>query len=145
MLSSYDRERLVSGSKLRLKELGNVEIVEGLGEGDDSGHAGGPESPGRPKGPGSPEGPGYPLVTARYIGDDRGILKEGAVIVHWIPVDGAVAGKIRMPDGKVSQGLFEPLVAKALGEEPGVVQLERFGFANLTFRDGIVSGAYLHY
>jgi glutamyl-tRNA synthetase len=65
--------------------------------------------------------------TFRYIGNDISILKDGARIIHWVGPD-AVKARAHMPDGRVIEGLVEPLARDSIGR---VVQFERFGFVRL--------------
>jgi glutamyl-tRNA synthetase len=64
---------------------------------------------------------------ATYIGDDLGILKSGAPIIHWTTPEG-VATVVHRPDGSEDRGLTEPT---ALELHDWFVQFERYGFARL--------------
>jgi glutamyl-tRNA synthetase len=62
-----------------------------------------------------------------YIGDDLGIVKEGAPIVHWTTPEG-VNALVRNPDGTEEEGVVEPM---ALELDSQFVQFERYGFGRL--------------
>jgi len=78
--------------------------------------------------------------TARYVGDDLSVLKQGAKIVHWAPVDG-METSVLMPDGRTLKGTSEP----GLGSQDGkVVQLERFGFVRIEADGDSIRGFFAH-
>jgi len=63
--------------------------------------------------------------SAKYAGNDLGVLKEGVQIVHWVP-DGSPPAEVLMQDGTVKSGFAEEGIRDSLGK---VVQLERFAYA----------------
>ncbi|MDI6917133.1 MAG: glutamate--tRNA ligase [Thermoplasmatales archaeon] len=65
--------------------------------------------------------------TAKYIGQDISILKEGAGIIHWVSKKG-IKTKVFFPDGSVKEGIAEEGLKKEIGS---VVQFERFGFVRI--------------
>ena len=62
-----------------------------------------------------------------YVGDDLGIIKEGAPIVHWTTPEG-VPTVVRHPDGAEETGVTEPMVLDLDGQ---FVQFERVGFGRI--------------
>jgi glutamyl-tRNA synthetase len=62
-----------------------------------------------------------------YVGDDLGIVKEGAPIVHWTTPEG-VRAEVRHPDGALDTGVVEPMALELDGE---FVQFERYGFCRI--------------
>ncbi|MEM2924336.1 MAG: glutamate--tRNA ligase [Methanocellales archaeon] len=96
-ISELDYNSLAIKQKLRLKDLYNIEI-ESL----------------------------KPLV-ARYIGNDLNLVKQGAMIIHWVPVDG-IKVKVIAPDG-IYEGIGERNI---LNEKvDSIVQFERFAFCRI--------------
>ncbi len=77
---------------------------------------------------------------AKYIGNDLAIVKAGAKIIHWAPVDG-IRTNVRLPDGELLQGIAEPLLDN---EDGKVVQFERFGFTRVERAHGEMIGYYSH-
>ncbi|MGQ0536175.1 MAG: glutamate--tRNA ligase, partial [Methanobacteriota archaeon] len=66
---------------------------------------------------------------ASYAGNDLGVVRQGAPILHWVPAAHAVPCTVVGVDGTASEGVVEDAV---LRERPGaVVQFERVGFARL--------------
>jgi glutamyl-tRNA synthetase len=55
--------------------------------------------------------------------------KSKAMIVQWVPVNGAIHAEVVMPDNTVTTGFIEPSASNLKVDD--VVQLERFGFARL--------------
>jgi len=108
LITSEDYAQLSNGTKVRLKDLCNIEY---LGDGH-----------------------------AKYIGNDLSIIKSGAKIIHWVPIDG-IKTKVRLPDGDVISGISEPLV---LNEHDKVVQFERFGFTRVEKTDNEITAYYSH-
>ena len=96
-----DLESLTSGSKVRLKDLGNIELTS-----IDIEHG----------------------SYGRYIGNDLKILKEGAKIIHWVSKTDNYPTKVYLPDGKIKHGFSEKATVLALKTS---VQFERFGFVHL--------------
>jgi len=101
-LDREDGEELEEGDLIRLMNAVNVEIVE-VGDG---------------------------VVQGRYHSEDyRTARREGARIVHWVPVDQAIPCEVLRPDGSVDRGYVEANVER---EEPGrTVQFERLYFARI--------------
>jgi glutamyl-tRNA synthetase len=64
---------------------------------------------------------------AKYIGNDLGILKEGARIIHWAALD-AVPAEIQLESGDWKRGVAEKGARDAVGR---LVQFERFGYVRL--------------
>jgi len=64
---------------------------------------------------------------ARYIGNDLGILKQGAKIIHWSSLEG-VPTEVQLESGDWRRGIAEPGAKSEVGE---VIQFERFGFVRL--------------
>ncbi len=77
---------------------------------------------------------------ADYIGDDLSILKEGAIIIHWVGKD-SIPTKLYMPDGSVREGLSERIFEKDLGK---VVQFERLGFVRVEKKENEYRAYFLH-
>ena len=77
---------------------------------------------------------------AHYAGNDLSILKEGARIVHWAPVDGPIA-RVIMPDGKSREGISEPVPDL---ERERVIQFERFGFCRLESTSPDIEAVFAH-
>jgi len=80
---------------------------------------------------------------ARFIGNDLGILKEGAKIIHWVALDG-VPAELQLESGGWKQGVAEQGAKNELGK---LVQFERFGFVRLDRWDegpGRLVGYYAH-
>jgi glutamyl-tRNA synthetase len=80
---------------------------------------------------------------ARYIGDDLGILKEGAKIIHWVPLDG-VPAEVQLESGEWKCGVAERGAKDEVGR---LVQFERFGFVRLDRWDSYgekLVGYYAH-
>ncbi len=77
---------------------------------------------------------------AEYAGNDLSVIKEGVKIIHWCPVN-SVEITVKMPDGKIYNGLAEPLVTESVGE---IVQFERFGFTTLYEENGKIVGYFAH-
>lgn len=97
LISESDYGNLAVKQKLRLKDLYNVEI-ESL----------------------------EPLV-ARYIGNDLSLVKQGAPIIHWVPVDGVRVRVVALD--KIYEGVGERNI---LNEKvDSIVQFERFAFCRI--------------
>ncbi|MEM4729449.1 MAG: glutamate--tRNA ligase [Thermoplasmata archaeon] len=106
-----DVEALQPGTRLRLKDLCNIELRD--------------------------------RFEARYIGDDLGILKEGARIIHWAALS-AVPCEVQMEDGSWRRGVAEAGAREAVGR---LVQFERFGYVRLDRFDnelGRLVGYFAH-
>ncbi|MEM2933550.1 MAG: glutamate--tRNA ligase [Methanocellales archaeon] len=96
-ISESDYRNLAIKQKLRLKDLYNIEI-ESL----------------------------KPLV-ARCIGNDLNLVKQGAMIIHWAPVNG-IKVKVIAPEG-IYEGIGERNI---LSEKvDSIVQFERFAFCRI--------------
>ncbi|MFC1786473.1 glutamate--tRNA ligase [Halobacteriota archaeon] len=91
-----DIQDIKKGDKLRLKDLYNIQITS------------------------------LCPLNAKYIGNDLGITKQGAAIIHWCP-SGGVKVKVICPD-KEYNGIGESGISSELGN---VVQFERFGFVKI--------------
>jgi glutamyl-tRNA synthetase len=134
MVSGEDGPSFMAGITIRLKDLCNLEVTGAAGVQGAEGAEGGEGTAGGPA-----------EVRAAYSGNDRSVVKSGAPIIHWTPADGAVAGAVQMPDGSTRRGVFEPGLLEYLREAGArVVQLERFGFANLSAEGEKIEGAFLH-
>jgi glutamyl-tRNA synthetase len=107
-ISESDYKELEVKQKLRLKDLYNIEI-ESL----------------------------KPLI-ARYIGNDLNLIKQGAMIIHWAPIDG-IKVRVIAPDG-IYEGIGERNI---LNEKvDSIVQFERFAFCRI---DKIGEGEVIAY
>jgi glutamyl-tRNA synthetase len=100
-VSQDDLEELQPGAKVRLKDLCNVELT-------------------------SLDLTGKSL--SKHIGNDLGILKEGARIIHWVPVNDNVPTEIHKLNGQIVKGFSESAVKDSLDKN---IQFERFGFVRL--------------
>jgi glutamyl-tRNA synthetase len=100
-VNGSDLQTLSPGSKVRLKDLCNVELTQVNLKGTSS---------------------------AKYIGDDLEILKQGAKIIHWVPVSENIPITVYLPDGQSQSGYCEPATKNDQGK---IVQFERFGFVRL--------------
>jgi glutamyl-tRNA synthetase len=90
-----------TGTKLRLKDLCNIELLD-INSDQKS--------------------------RAKYIGNDLSILKEGAKIIHWVPASENHPITVHFQDGNIRTGFCEMATLNALSK---TVQFERFGFVNL--------------
>jgi glutamyl-tRNA synthetase len=72
--------------------------------------------------------------TLKYAGNDLGVLKKGARIVHWVG-PGAIPATVHMPkEGEAPiSGLVEAEASRHVGK---TVQFERFGFVRLDSEGG---------
>ncbi len=75
-----------------------------------------------------------------YVGNDLSIVKKGARIIHWVPVD-SLPCRVYMPNGNVMEGYVEKDVKNAVEE---VVQFERFGFTKIYEENGEIVGYFAH-
>ncbi len=105
MISREDLETMASGDKLRLKDLGNIELTKI-----------------------DLEQKSY----AKYIGNDLSIIKKGVKIIHWVSSSDNYPITVYLPNGKVIKGYCE---TSAMDDENKIVQFERFGFVNLGRED----------
>jgi glutamyl-tRNA synthetase len=65
-----------------------------------------------------------------YNGEELEEARESkALIVQWVPFDGAIHAEVVMPDNTITTGFIEPSASNINVDD--VVQLERFGFARL--------------
>ncbi len=65
----------------------------------------------------------------------EGYKKEGAMIMHWIPVDEhAVPVEVVLPDGSIQKGVGEAALTTL--DVGALIQFERFGFCRLDEIDG---------
>ena len=111
LVCKEDLAGLAPGTKLRLKDLCNIEL----------------------KAP----------FEAQYIGNDLGILKEGAKIIHWAALD-AVPAEVQLESGDWKRGVAELGAREQTGK---LVQFERFGFVRLDRWDdelGRLVGYFAH-
>jgi glutamyl-tRNA synthetase len=114
-VNSTDLQDLAPGAKVRLKDLCNVEITQLDLNGEN---------------------------TAKYIGDDLEILKQGAKIIHWVPVEENIPITVFLPDGSTQSGYCEPATKNDQGQ---MVQFERYGFVRLgTETKPSMSGWFAH-
>lgn len=110
LICQDDAATLSAGDRVRLKGLYNIQIM------------------------------GLKPLKARYIGDDLSIVKKGAVIIHWAPIDG-VKVTVFAPDG-VYEGVGEKDIKSELNN---VVQFERFGFVRIdSVDDGAIRAYFGH-
>ncbi len=113
-ITRSDLEGVTSGTRLRLKDLANIELTKlDLDQ----------------------------VSYARYIGNDLGIIKEGAKIVHWVSAIDNYPTIVYKPDGEILHGYSEKATADALNT---VVQFERFGFVNLGDSTAPITGWFTH-
>ena len=78
--------------------------------------------------------------TGEYTGNDVSIIKHGARIIHWTPVN-SVKCRVLMPNGNVKQGFAEPKVMESVGD---VIQFERFGFVKIYKKEDTIVGFFAH-
>lgn len=78
-------------------------------------------------------------LCAEYTGNDISVLKQGARIIHWAPVNG-VTVRVVSPDGEY-HGIAEPGIKSELNN---VVQFERFGFVRIDSVNDVVVAYYTH-
>ena len=109
-----DIETLQAGTKIRLKDLGNIELISV-----------------DPKN----------ISTAKYLDNDLGILKTGVKIIHWISVNDNFQITIYLPDGSYKEGYCENDTVKSLGS---IIQFERFGFVQLGSSTSPLIGWFAH-
>ncbi|WP_174589972.1 glutamate--tRNA ligase [Methanocella conradii] len=76
---------------------------------------------------------------AEYVGNDLSVLKQGARIIHWAPVDGLPV-RVLGPDGEY-YGVAERGVHNELNN---VVQFERFAFCRIDSINRVVVAYYTH-
>ncbi|MDI6897629.1 glutamate--tRNA ligase [Methanocella conradii] len=76
---------------------------------------------------------------AEYVGNDLSVLKQGARIIHWAPVDGLPV-RVLGPDGEY-HGVAERGVHNELNN---VVQFERFAFCRIDSINRVVVAYYTH-
>lgn len=76
---------------------------------------------------------------AEYMGNDLSVLKQGAKIIHWAPVNG-LAVRVLGPDGEY-HGVAEQGIHNELNN---VVQFERFAFCRIDSIDGVIVAYYTH-
>lgn len=108
-LCKDDMQGIKKGDKLRLKDLYNIQITS------------------------------LCPLSAKYIGNDLGITKRGAAIIHWCPPEG-VKVKVICPD-KEYNGIGESGISSELGK---VVQFERFGFVRIDSIDDEIFAYFAH-
>ncbi len=82
-----DAQAVQEGSLIRLKDLGNVRILQ----------------------------KGTKGIAAEYIGNDLTVLKQGARNIHWCPEKG-VPTTVQMDDGSIITGLTEPAILESSTE-----------------------------
>jgi glutamyl-tRNA synthetase len=109
LVSLSDKGQFKAGGIIRLKDLYNVRVT-------------------------SME----PFV-AEYIGNDLSVLKQGAKIIHWAPMNGLTT-RILGPDGEY-HGVAEQGIHDELNN---VVQFERFAFCRIDSIDGVITAYYTH-
>lgn len=113
-LEREDIADIEAGKVIRLKDLGNIKLIEG-GE--------------------------KPVF--EHIGDDLSVIKQGAPIIHWVYGPTAVDAEMLEPDeDKVLtyQGKLESFG----GDIEGPVQFERIGIVNLVSNDGTIKALFMH-
>jgi glutamyl-tRNA synthetase len=74
-----------------------------------------------------------------FAGNDIAVIRRGAKIVHWAPLDG-VPTRVLGPDGEY-HGIAEPGIKNELNN---VVQFERFAFVRIDTINGVVLAYYTH-
>ncbi len=104
-----DIQGIKKGDNLRLKDLYNIQITS--------------LSP----------------LSAKYIGNDLDITKQGSAIIHWCP-PGGVKVKVICPH-KEYNGIGERGIISELGK---VVQFERFGFVMIDSIDDEIIAYFAH-
>ncbi len=109
LLARSDATTLKPGDMVRLKDLYNVRITCA-----------------------------EPLC-GEYAGNDIAVIRQGAKIVHWAPLDG-VSTRIIGPEGEY-HGIAEPGIKDELNN---VVQFERFAFVRIDTINGVVLAYYTH-
>jgi glutamyl-tRNA synthetase len=109
LLARSDTANLKPGDMVRLKDLYNVRITCA-----------------------------EPL-SGEYAGNDIAVIRQGAKIVHWAPLDG-VPTRVLGPDGEY-HGIAEPGIKNELNN---VVQFERFAFVRIDTINGVVLAYYTH-
>lgn len=114
LITREDKQELIQKGRVRLKDLGNIELIEEAG----------------------------PQVDARYLGNDLSVLKEGVRIVHWVSADADknVEAEV-LKNGTVIKGFAEILPDSERGS---VVQFERFGFCRIEETSPRVRAVYAH-
>lgn len=76
---------------------------------------------------------------AEHIGNDLAVLKQGAKIIHWVPMNGFTV-RILGPDGEF-HGVAEQGIHNELNN---VVQFERFAFCRIDSINGVIVAYYTH-
>jgi glutamyl-tRNA synthetase len=109
LLAQSDTVNLKPGDMVRLKDLYNVRITCA-----------------------------EPL-SGEYAGNDIAVIRQGAKIVHWAPLDG-VPTRVLGPEGEY-HGIAEPGIKNELNN---VVQFERFAFVRIDTINGVVLAYYTH-
>jgi glutamyl-tRNA synthetase len=77
----------------------------------------------------------------RYIGNDLGIIKEGAKIIHWVSDQHKIETEVHHPSGEIFKGYSETSVRDSLSK---MVQFERFGFVQLDASTEPIIGWFAH-
>jgi glutamyl-tRNA synthetase len=113
-ITREDLNDLAVGNKVRLKDLCNIELTIIAPDQTSIG---------------------------KFIGNDLGILKTGAKIIHWVPGIEKFSAKIYKPDGEVQTGYCEPAIVDALDK---FVQFERYGFVQLGSSTDPVTAWFAH-
>ncbi|HEY3274001.1 MAG TPA: glutamate--tRNA ligase [Methanocella sp.] len=109
LLARPDTTSLKPGDMVRLKDLYNVRIT------------------------------GVEPLCGEYAGNDIAVIRQGAKIVHWAPLDG-VSTRVIGPEGEYL-GVAEPGIKDELNN---VVQFERFAFVRIDTVNGVVLAYYTH-
>ena len=78
-------------------------------------------------------------LCGEYAGNDIAVIRQGAKIVHWAPLDG-VPTRVLGPEGEY-HGIAEPGIKNELNN---VVQFERFAFVRIDTINGVVLAYYTH-
>lgn len=114
LITKTDTRELIQKGRVRLKDLGNIELIEETGFQAD----------------------------ARYLGNDLSILKEGVRIVHWVSAeaDKNVEAEV-LKEGTIIKGFAEILPDSERGR---VIQFERFGFCRIEETSPKVRAVYAH-
>jgi glutamyl-tRNA synthetase len=81
--------------------------------------------------------------TAKYIGNDLALLKEGIKIIHWVSGDpnATLPAQVTMPDNERKKGFCEKAVTNDIGN---VVQFERLGFVKVELIDNEIVAWFAH-
>jgi len=77
---------------------------------------------------------------AMYIGNELDVMKKGAKIIHWVPIN-SISCTVLTAEGKNYEGYAEPLILNSINE---VIQFERFGYVRIEKQNDSVIGYFTH-